>query len=648
MKKIFLKALLAVAVPAALYSCSDDALDTAPYNQLASGNMWTSETLCESGVAGAYASLKGWGPAVGNAGGAGNFLFDVLGTVGQANYDNNGGFFRTGVTAGNSICSTMWVKLYQGVYRSNDCITNISQAPISDDVRGRLVAEAKSLRALYYMTLNALYGGDGLGVPYYEENVAASEYTRGQTPEMEVWANIIQDLTDAVSEPNLPENYVDKKDGKISRGAAYALRGKAYLYRAMSEQRQGQDGSADFRAAAADFEKVGQCGYALYHPTGTAEDYRKLFKVEAENSCEMIFSVQYIEEPTKAYGINRKFQSAFQCGGEDNAGSWTDIQVNPRITDYFENADGTPFSWDAKIPGYTATPLAAREVYFLRDRQKNGQDIHSKVTSAVNSKLNSAALSSSKTKYLPEGNEARIRSVYAHRDPRLRMSIICPYDTMAGINYNPGHGEQLYVERWPLAAGKAYSVLSNGQPNSALVPGILPDLAANNSQLMYLYRKFIGEGLEFAYRQSTPIDEPLIRYADVLLMWAEALVETGDLKGAQDKVAQVRSRVKMPTLATNFSDKDTARKYVRDERRREFVGEGINFFDEMRWRTLRETRYDTTNPLYEAGYNALKVWGSNLSGFKAEWPGDFYYVWAVPKAEQDKNPNLTKTPGWIY
>lgn len=630
------------ASAAGVMSCSDAALDTAPYNQLASANMWTTETLCENGVAGVYAALKGWGPSVANAGGAGNFLFDIFGSVGEPNYDNNGGFFREGVTAGSEILSQIWTRWYRGVYRANDAIANVSAATIDESVKGRLVAESKFLRALFYLHLNALYGGNGLGVPYYEVNVAASEYTRGQTPEMDVWQNIIQDLTDAIAEPNLPDNYVDKPDGKVSKGAAYALRGKAYLYRGWSKKHQGQDGRSDFTAAAADFAKVGETGYGLYAPTGSAEDFRTLFKVGAENSKEMIFSVQYIEEATKALGINRKFQSPFQCGGRDNAGSWTDIAINPDLIDLYENADGTPFDWEDYIPGYTATALAAREVFFLRDKKAGNVEINTKVTSAVNAKLDAAALASVKDKYLEEGNENRIRSVYANRDPRLRISIICPYDTMPGCNYNPPTAEQLYVSRWPLAAGKAYSITAAGAPNAALIPGILPDLCSNGSVLLYMYRKFIGEGVEFEYRQSTPIDEPLIRYADVLLMWAEALVQTGDLTGAKDKVKQVRNRVKMPTLDQNFSTADAALRYVQDERRREFVNEGVNFFDEMRWRTLKAIKFD------KAIDHFRNAWGTSVSTSKISWPGDFYYVWAVPKAEADKNTNLTKTPGWIY
>lgn len=646
MKKILYSLLLIATITFGFTRCSKEFLDTKPYNTLASSSMWQTEALAEQGLAGVYATLRGWGPSVANAGGAGNFVFDILGVGSQGNYDNNGGFFRVGATASSGILSEQWVKFYRGVYRANDAIAGVSGAPINETTKTRLIAEAKFLRALYYMHLNALYGGNGIGVPLYTENVSASEYTKGQSPEMEVWNQVIQDLTDAINEPNLPNNYINKPTGKVSRGAAYALRGKAYLHRAQSKGWQQGDNATDFGLAAADFAKVGEMGYGLFSPTGRPEDFKQLFKVANETSNEMIFSVQYIEEATKQFGINRmKFLGAFQMGGADNAGSWTDIQVRPFIADLFEvkvdNTTSKSFNWDDFIDGYNSMPVAQREVFFLRNKKKNGVDIHAKVNSAVDNRLNSALLSPVKGRYLEEGNEDRIRAAYKGRDPRLRFSIISPYDTIKGVDANPptGGAEPEYVMRWPWAAGKAYV---NGVGKDGLIPGILPDLTANSENLFYLHRKFVGEGQEFAYRERNPIDEPLIRYADVLLMWAEALVELDKTSEAMAKVKQVRDRVDMPTMAIYFSSKDMARKYVRDERRREFLNEGISFFDEMRWRTLKETKFDITENTTQ------RAWGAASGSVKISWPGEFYYVWAVPKAEADKNTNLTRTPGWIY
>jgi hypothetical protein len=136
------------------------------------------------------------------------------------------------------------------------------------------------------------------------------------------------------------------------------------------------------------------------------------------------------------------------------------------------------------------------------------------------------------------------------------------------------------------------------------------------------------------------VDEPIIRYADVVLLWAEALVEKNDLSGAMGKVKQVRDRAGVPTMASSFANQTIARNYVRDERRRELMGEGVNFLDEIRWRTLKETKFDKLYPQL--------VWGGNAGGTSYQWPGDYWYTWPVPRAEAEMNPNLQHTPGWTY
>lgn len=140
----------------------------------------------------------------------------------------------------------------------------------------------QSVTCLFYDRLNILFGNGGLGVPLYTEPVNPSECNKGQSTEQEVWAQVIQDLSDAIAEPNLPDNQI-QGEGRVSKGAAYALRGKAYLL------------TKEYDKAIADFAKVGDCGYKLF------PNYRQLFKVANERCEEMILSVQYIEDPT-GYG----------------------------------------------------------------------------------------------------------------------------------------------------------------------------------------------------------------------------------------------------------------------------------------------------------------------------------------------------------
>lgn len=106
-------------------------------------------------------------------------------------------------------------------------------------------------------------------------------------------------------------------------------------------------------------------------------------------------------------------------------------------------------------------------------------------------------------------------------------------------------------------------------------------------------------------QQLSGINYHILRYGDVLLMAAEAAVETGDIPTALDYVNQVRARAKNSSYVqavggggdaanyvieeyTSFPDADFARKAVRFERRLELGMEGHRLFDIRRWGVAQE------------------------------------------------------------
>lgn len=636
MKKIIYIALFSFLI---FTTGCNDILDTAPDSELSEKNMWKSEELADQGINGIYQALRlPVSSATGSDGTAivgakkdlGYYAWEVFGMTGQTRLAA-GGVFSSGVNASNVMFSNVWKWCFTGINRSTDAIVNLPNTPITTaGKQQRYIAEAKTLRAFFYMRLNELFGR-GIGVPIYDVVVTTGNATRGQSSESEVWDFIIKDLTEAIDNPDFPNNTIGKS-GHLSKGTAYALRGKAYLLSSMSL------GVDRYALAASDFAKVQEMGYGLF--TG---GYANLFTVANENSKEVLLAVQNIGDPVgDNYGSGiQKFAAPWNAGAASGGGCWTDIQLTPAIADLYEvkvdDATSKPFNWDDYISGYNNASYDLRQVYFVRDTKKDGAEINSTITTVVNTTLNKL---SNKTEYLAEGNEARIRAAYLNRDPRLEASIITPYSDFVGINNSAPTGGATYTSRWPVS-GKYYTAMANSE--SSLVPGMNTSLVANGSQYFYyLFRKFIGTGIEYANRDYAPIDEPIIRYADVLLMWAEALVEMNDLAGAKDKVKQVRDRVGMPTMDSNFASQSVARNYVRDERRREFVGEGINFFDEMRWKTLKETKFE-----YGPG-TSMQVWGGIATGNPAYSWTDGWYTWPVPRSEVEKNPNLKKTPGWSY
>ncbi len=584
------KVMIAIGAIAAISfsSCKKNLLDTAPYGSLATESMWSSDNLTDLGVNGIYNALR---LGIQNSGASGLeiYQYDRFGVSGQ-NRDAESMLQGT-ITPGNGLFSNNWRNFYEGVIRANDAIANIPvKSPSAPAKKARLIAEAKFLRAYFYFRLNQVWKG----VPVYLEPVKYDEFTKPRETEEAVWNVIINDLTDCINETNLPSKYAKGNSGfgRATKGAAYALRGKAYLY------------MKKWAEAAADFAQVKAAGYSLF------TNYNTLFKEINEQSDEMIFSMQN----TGIDGLGSTTQ--WYCGTRSSFGScWNTYLVSTTVVDLFEKTDGSRFNWDDVIPGYSSMTPTARQVYFLRDN----------LTAAE--RTAAAARGADMSKYLLVGNEDRIKQAYQNRDPRLAASVITPYSTYNGVL---GAGVSTVTSRFPYRTENSPTF----------------DLRTDAQTFFYyLHRKFVYEGnTELLNRQYGPIDQPLIRYADVLLMWAEALNEQGDVAGAISKVNEVRARVSLPALQQTDNTKGTfvsgqtdMTERIRQERRVEFVNEGINYFDELRWKTWKNT-------VFRAGNGTQQIWGQNTHVYT--WPGDYIYTWPIPQAERERNPSLTQNEGW--
>lgn len=569
-------------------ACQPGLLDRTPYDAIGSGNMWANENLAEMGVTSIYNVLRS-GNVAGDL-----YKFDCYGVSAECR-DQDYSLLKGTTSVGDGQFSNYWKINYEGISRANDAIAHLPEAPIQTaGKKERLMAEAKFLRAFYYYKLNMMFKG----VPLYLEPTELDGFTKGRDTEEAVWTQIINDLTDAINTQELPLKYTsDSGDyGRVTKGAAYALRGKVYMW------------LKDWAKAEQDFIKVGECGYDIFDD-GTAEAYKHLFKEDNERSDEMIFSLQCIG----LSGYGNEF--SFRYGSRVTFGScWNSYLVNTDFVESYENVDGSKFNWDDYIPGYNEMDPNARSVYFLRDNMTDEEK-------DAMVKNQEADLS----KYLDNGNEERIKKAYENRDPRLQMTVITPYSTYLGANSATAY---TYTLRWP------YRGYDTADPF---------DLKTDtNNRFYYLFRKFVAEGAtEIPNRSYSPIDIPLIRYADVALSMAECLNEQGKTDEAVEWVNKVRRRARVALLNSNqytqVTGQDNMRERIRNERRWEFAGEGVNFFDEMRWKTWHESKF------FE-GAGLKQIWGQVQ--YSHSWGGDYLYNWAIPRSEIQVNPNLVQNEGW--
>lgn len=163
-----------------------------------------------------------------------------------------------------------WRMCYFTIYRANKVINRTLP---ETDLRKRLIAEAKFLRAYNYFELVSLWGD----VPLVLDDIPPAEYTStGRKPKEEVYTQIQKDLTEAIADLPLKSSYPVADQFRVSKGSAQALLGKALLYQ------------QKWSEAAAQFEIVITSNqYSLAPSVGAA------FSREHEFGPESLFEIAY-------------------------------------------------------------------------------------------------------------------------------------------------------------------------------------------------------------------------------------------------------------------------------------------------------------------------------------------------------------------
>lgn len=555
-------------------SCYD--LDVAPYDNIAQGNYWKTEADAKSGVMGVYAQLKAMG-AYGY-----QPLFDTYSDIALG----PGGPVEQGTYNGSyDFLVTNWQDTYDGIQRANTVIKNVSGMSIDKTVKDKVLGEAHFLRALYYFRLADIFGG----VPLYNEEWEVSESFNGMTlprsSREEVWQFIIDDLTFAIA--NLPLKWDAPDYGRATKGAAYALRGKVYLY------------SKNWEKAISDFEeivydKTEKYGYELY------PDYLTLFTTAGPiaNDKETIFAVQNHGTTGNLYGM--EFCTLYGTRGAYGGGRAT-CMPSVTLADLYEEKDGKAFDWDNYIAGYN-----------------ENNDIKKKAFQAT--------LNSTKQGLATIPDTTLLGTIYRNRDPRMMQSLIVPYSHFDGYIVGTGPKKQLYA----VASG---TTVANGF--------IQNDRGWN----VYFYRKFvpIGDmGGTITNRNHTPINYPIIRLADVLLMLAEAYNEDSQLDKAILELNKVRTRksTNMPELNSGaawlkVSNSVEMFERIKNERAIELVGEGHRYSDLKRWNLAESVLNNHQEKDFTGEVRFTRKFQSRD------------YLWPVPTEEIQMNPALKpNNPGW--
>jgi len=179
---------------------------------------------------------------------------------------------------------------------------------------------------------------------------------------------------------------------------------------------------------------------------------------------------------------------------------------------------------------------------------------------------------------------------------------------------------------------------------------------ANNPKVNWtstqIFQRFIGKyRREYeltASKQNNylPTNFPLLRYADVLLMAAEAENEiNGPTSLAHEYLNQVRTRAKASlfTDANLITDKDSFRKILQDERSRELCFEGVRRMDLRRWGILISTMKENNDFISSNAPDATTKNNGMRPGLNIQ---EKHLYFPIPLQEISLDPLLTQNPGY--
>ena len=441
-----------------------------------------------------------------------------------------------------------WSDCYGGIRTCNTFLENVDRVPDMDvTLKARMKAESRFIRASLFFRLTNWYGA----VPLFSKNLTASESkVIGRSSHADVLNFVRTELDSAVLA--LPASYTKDDIGRITSGAATALKARTYLY------------ENDWANLVVETQKIiDSKTYSLF------PDYAGLFSIANENNSEVILDMEYV----------------------------------PTLRTWSEYFDYSP-------------PSAGRRV----NQQSPTQELVDNYMTLNGDSIQQAGSGYDET------------NPYVNRDPRLATTVL--FD-----------GGIFKVQVKVPTPGIVDSVI-NIKPGSKTVDEYKPG-SGNNSMTGYYMKKYYDPTFTGSF--SSGLNLILIRYADILLMYAEAKNELGVMDQTiwDQTIKPIRVRAGFTDVnATDFKASWTQsdlRKIIRNERRSELALEGTRIFDIRRWKTSETV---LNGYPHGAKYGEAAIDNGYIRLDKRSFNPNRDYLFAVPQAQKDLDPNLGQNPGY--
>jgi hypothetical protein len=588
---------------------------------------------------------------------------------GALNYN----IFKLGEYDEDNYNNVMWGRCYRGIYQASVFINNIDINPeMTDKEKLDYKGQARFVRAYYYWLLLRKYGP----VPIMPD--AGVDYTKSyediatpRSPYDSVADYISTEMVQAAKEIQYLKRTDNSNIARPAKGAALATRAYALIFAASPLANGNNDNFAKafvddkgnrllspdydekkWAKAAAACKDVMQLGvYDLYHASFSTSD----------NGPQ--------DRPTIIPPYNAKFSN------QDWPNGWRNIDPYKSYRNLFDgdvSAVGNPELIFSRVNNYTNAneSIDAFPVHQM-PRDYGGWNTHGMTQKMCDAYyMNDGTDCPGKDKEIGRGNgserltgfttqadvdsgrykplAANVSLQYANREPRFYASVAYSGSIWGYLN-DPEpthHNRQTFYYR---GGGDGYM---NSPFHLRTGIGVM---------------KFINPQFIPTNNNIIKIPEPAIRYADILLLYAEALNEltssysisswdgsstytiSRDISEIKKGTNPVRIRAGLPDYSdATYANRDLLRKALKRERMIELMGEGKRYYDLRRWKDA---------PVEEA----LPIYGCNIQ-MDAAHRDQFYipvietdlpttfsnkmYFWPIKHSELQRNKCLTQEPGW--
>lgn len=427
---------------------------------------------------------------------------------------------------------------FTSIARCNWFLANVDKTPMDKTLLTRMKGEVRFIRAYEYFERSQLYGD----FPLVTKMLTTTEANAvARAPKAEVVQFVLNELDTII--PTLPTTYEGSERGRITQGAALALKARVELF------------NEKFAESAASSKRLMDLGvYSLF------PNYQDLFRIGNEYNSEIILDMGYLEtDPTQQVGL------MVLCPEATPGGGWSSVNISQSLVDEYEMANGKTIN-----------------------DPTSGYDID---------------------------------HPFLNRDPRLLQTVIVPGAPYAGIIFNPMDPNSL--DYWP-----TYNYTG------------------------YVGQKYTHYRSDFDDIYKTGLNIPLIRYAEVLLTYAEAKIELNQIDNTvYDAINQVRLRAGLPAVdQSKYFTQAQMRELIRRERRVELALEGLRWYDIQRWKIGEQVM---NGPVYGARVSTIDANGNvtytSTDHVKVEdrvFDPAKNYFWPVPQSQIDIGKSLKQNPGY--